>query len=121
MKVLKSLVFGFLAELMFYLHIVALIIIHLGWLLSGYRLSYLIFLVLVLAQHLILRYCVFTPWEFYFRRKINPNLSGSKSSFTVTYVKKYFGVLLSEKLVNIYSAGFLVFMIIVQSILLFYP
>lgn len=120
MKIMRKLMFGFLAELMFYLHIISLVIIHLGWLFPGYRQAYLIFLVLVLAHHIIFGYCILTLWEFYFRRKINPNISKLKSSFTATYAKRFFGIVLTEKSVNICSAGFLVFMIILQSILLFY-
>jgi hypothetical protein len=116
----KKLVFGFLAELIFCLHIVAVVVIHLGWLFPEYRLAYLIFLVLVLAQHFILGYCVFTPWEFYFRREIDPNFSKPKTSFTATYMKRFFGVVITERSVNIYSASFLVSMIVLQSILLFY-
>lgn len=120
MKILKKIAFGFLANLIFYLHIVIIVIIHLGWLFPNYRIAYLIFLALVLVQHRILGYCTLTPWEFYFRKKINPNLNNSKSSFTLINMKRFLGIVVTENCVNVYSRGFLMAMIFLQLILLLF-
>ena len=120
MKLLKNLVFGILANSIFYLHLVAMIAIHLGWLFPAYRMEYLVFLILVLSQHLILGYCIFTPWEFYFRRKLNPNFNRSEKNFTAVNLKRFLGIDVTNRCVDITSASFLVGMIILQLFLLFY-
>src|SRR3989344_6365972 len=119
MKLLRKLMSGFLGNLIFYLHLMAVVVIHFGWLFPAYRVEYLIFLILVLAQHLILGYCLFTPWEFYFRRKLNPNFNKSEKNFTAVNLKRFLGINITNRCVDIASASFLVGMIILQSILLF--
>ena len=118
-SMIRKLLFRFLAELIFYAHILAVVIIHLGWLFPSYRLSYVIFLVFILIQHLILGYCVFTPWEFYFRRKLNRSFNRSGSNFTAMNLKRFFGIVVTNHCVDISSASFLIGMIILQVILLF--
>lgn len=120
MRFLRNLVFGFLASLIFYLHLVAMVAIHLGWLLPAYRAVYLIFLILVLVQHLVLGYCIFTPWEFYFRRKINHNFNKTDKNFTAVNLKRFFGINVTNRCVDMTSASFLIGMIILQIILIFY-
>jgi hypothetical protein len=120
MNFIKRSFYLFLANLIFYFHLIAMVAIHLGWLFPVYRLTYLIFITLVLVQHLILGYCVFTPWEYYFRRKINHGFNKSDKNFTAINLKRFFGINATNRCVDATSATFLIGMIILQTILIFY-
>ncbi|OGN02716.1 MAG: hypothetical protein A2655_03330 [Candidatus Yanofskybacteria bacterium RIFCSPHIGHO2_01_FULL_43_42] len=115
---IRRLLFYFLSKLIFYLHFFALLVIHLGWLFPSYRLGYIIFLGLILVQHLILGYCILTPWEFYFRRKLNKNFNRSGANFTAINLKRFFGIVVTNRCVDISSTSFLVGMIVLQIVLL---
>ncbi|KKQ98946.1 MAG: hypothetical protein UT25_C0007G0001, partial [Parcubacteria group bacterium GW2011_GWC1_39_12] len=116
----RNFIFIFLAQFIYYLHFVSTFIIHFGWLFPRYRVAYIIFLILVPLHWLLLNgNCIFTVWEHYLRRKTNKNFNPAGKNFTAINLKKFFGINVTNRCVDVTSLSFIIGMIILQTFLLF--
>lgn len=72
------------AEIIFVLHTALVVLLLLGWLLQApFYYVYVAALSLTFLSQFIWRYCVFTTWEFYFRRIADPSIE--KTPYYLSY------------------------------------
>lgn len=96
-----------MAELLFVLHTVLMIIIVIGWLFpEPYYYLYVAILAATFGTQLIFRYCLLTEWEFYFRRLLDPSI-GPSPYFLTYYSRKTFPSWVTDRLVDRLSLVFL--------------
>lgn len=83
-----------------------------------YRSIYLALLITIFIQHFVLGYCILTVWEYSIRKKMSPSFNKAGKNFIAMNLKRFFGIDVTNRFVDISQASFLVGMIIVQSVLL---
>src|SRR5574340_1079932 len=103
-----------LANIVFLIHLILVIIILFGWYFPSIKYIYLLSLVLTLISEAVFGYCVLTKWEFDLRKKLEPDLKYNYS-FVSYYAYKYLGINPPEKLIKYLAIVFLSL-----SIILFY-
>lgn len=81
----------FLANIIFVLHFLLIVIVSLGWLWNGFYFYHFGLLLATLASELFFGYCLLTRLEFGIRKKIDPNLLFDKSCI-VHYIRKWRGL-----------------------------
>jgi len=79
----------FLANFIFGVHLLVVLINLTGWYFESFRWFYIGILSITLLSNLLLDYCPLTRWEFNLRKKINPN-SNYGSSFLAQYFLRVF-------------------------------
>ncbi len=90
------------ANIIFLAHLVLVFLVLFGFLIDSIYIVYLIALPLTLLSDIFLKYCPLTKLEFYFRKKLNPNLNYN-SAFISYYGHKFFEKKISDKFIR-YSA-----------------
>jgi len=102
----KNYLYQFLADSIFFFHILVVVILLVGWVFPSFHTIYFVTLYTTLISEIILGYCILTRWEFNYRKKIDANLSYDYSFF-VYYGHKYLQKKFSTNFVKFAARCFL--------------
>jgi len=78
-----------IANILFLLHFIFGIFLIFGWLFPQIKVLYLTLLIGWFLSWIILRYCVFTKWEFILRKKYNKDID-TNAEFIKYYMNRFF-------------------------------
>lgn len=95
-----------LANVLFLIHCVLVIILLFGWLVEALYYVYIASLFSTLLSHIIFGYCLLTKWEFTLRRRLHPGLYYD-STFIGYYCHRYIQRETSTKFLKYASRVFL--------------
>lgn len=95
----KSILYRIVAEFLFLCHVAVAIVLFTFWYFSYLYPFYLIVLIVSLLSDIIFHSCFLSVWEFYFRKKSNPNINYEHTFFSF-YFNKFFGQKVSTRTVQ---------------------
>ena len=102
-----------LADLIFYFHLMLVLLVLFGWALPKLWLLYMFVLEMTLLSDIFFGYCILSKWEFYLRKKIDETVAYSYT-WTTYYTYKYTQHTISEKFFERASLIFLLVSIVIN-------
>lgn len=82
-----------MADLLFLVHVFLGLVLVWLWQFKSFYLLYLVILIATLASNLFFKDCFLAQWEFYFRKKLRPELT--YTTFFDFYFHQFFGLRLN--------------------------
>lgn len=102
-----------LANAIFLIHLIFVLIIIFGWLVPELWPVYITLLVGSLISELVLNYCVLSKWEFDLRKKIDPT-TNYDYSFSTYYTYRLTQKYISNEFIQIMGTVFLIASILIS-------
>lgn len=87
-----------IAELIFWVHVFAGAVLVFFWEFKSLYPYYLVVLLVAVADNTFLDFCFLAKWEFYFRKKLEPNINFQ--TFFDFYMRKFFGIDLTPQKIH---------------------
>jgi len=106
-------VWQFVANILFVLHALVVLIAVFGWLVASLWYVYMGILVLTLLSDVFFGYCILSKWEFDFRKKINPKTQYDYA-WSTYYTYKLTNHRISNRTINRIALTFVVLSLIIN-------
>lgn len=101
------------ADILVIFHTILFLFILLGWLIPNVWWLYMIALVITLVSDIVFGYCILSRWEFWLRKKVNPNIDYD-FGFATYYTYKLTNHRMSNVFFDRAAIVFLIIMILLQ-------
>jgi hypothetical protein len=95
MTKLARFTYRLIAEIIFWIHVFAGVVLVFFWEFKPLYPYYLAVLLIAVADNTLLDFCFLAKWECYFRKKLDPGLNFQ--TFFDFYMKKFFGLNFNPK------------------------
>jgi hypothetical protein len=103
----KRFLYIILADALFVVHFLLLLIVLFGWSIDGLWSVYMTLLVLTLLSDIVFGYCLLSKWEFHLRKKIDPS-TDYNFTWSTFYTHKFTAHLIPDRVFKHIVLSFLV-------------